>query len=106
MFTTWLKFKLKETFQDRADPITIPCAELEKIVWAKQSAYTHDDDYTDYVFRTLGIGRLNHMRAVTDRCLVNDRQTFALERSNDTHDDIEFHGSAGFFITTYQTLTG
>lgn len=96
---------LSKFFGSAAASVIVSNKEIEKIIWARPESLTPYDD-TDYIFRTLDIGRINHLRASTEHYLVDPKQVFTLGRTNTYHPDITFPGSAGLFVTRYKTLSG
>lgn len=68
-----------------------------------QSAFVPNNDFTDQVFLTLGIGRIHHATATTHALFARPEQTFKIPVMNDAENPMELPGSEGAFITTYTT---
>lgn len=98
--------KITSLFSSKAAPVTVPYPGLKEIIWSEPGQYQRDDDYTDFVFRVLGIGRLHHFQSATYRYLTNPDEKYALGTGNDLDAPLKLHGSAGLLVTAYRTLSG
>ena len=98
---------LSSRFGQKAAPVTLSYQALREVIVAgNPDSYERDRDYTDVVFRIMGIARVHHPLAVTTRYLTDPQQTFALGSAHALETPLELYGSAGLFVTVYKTLPG
>ena len=95
---------LSQIFANKAGHIVVPAADVKKIFWSAPGRFQKDNHYTDHVLNTLGISRLNHLKANTYLHLKNPEKVFALDRIHPNQELVTFYGSAGVFVTAYETL--
>jgi hypothetical protein len=95
--------KLSGPFSRKSAPVLLSYTEV-KSLWERNAAFEKDNDYTDVVFRIMGIGRIHHTLAGTFRYLTDPQQTFSLGKASHLDTPLEFYGSEGMFVTGYKTL--
>ncbi len=89
-------------FNSKSSPAAeIPLGLLDDALWQKPNAFTQDNSFTDHLFLTLGIGRLNHFGAKTVKFMTNPGQTFMLAKTHRLAEPMGLSGSPGIFICTY-----
>ncbi|MDB5490489.1 MAG: hypothetical protein JWO78_338 [Micavibrio sp.] len=92
-------FSLSEIFKKAG--AELQAANIVRAVLRHRDAFVTDNDFTDQVFLTLGIGRLHHVTAKTDVLFARPEQTFKIQVLNDAENPIELPGSEAAFLTTY-----
>lgn len=92
---------LGNIFGPKATPVTIPHNVVKNAVWGQRDRYVQNNDFTDYVFRTLGISRLNHLSANTFMLLSDSSKRFMLEQTHDMEEECGLPASSGAFVTAY-----
>ena len=95
-----MKF-LTRLFADKSPPVTIPFQRVKDSLPAWENA-VQDNDFTDYVFRTLGISRIRHLNATTYRILADEDRFFSLPKMHDLEETAKIYASEGVFVTAYQ----
>lgn len=96
---------LASLFKKKSAPVTVPYSAIKAlIVGGDPAAYQSDCDYTDVVFRIMGIGRIHHPFAKTTRYLTDPEQTFSLGIGHDLENPLKLFASSGLFVTAYKTL--
>lgn len=96
---------MKLSFAQNAAPVFLPYGQV-KALWESNPGFVKDNDYTDVVFRIMGISRIHHGLSGTFRYLANPDLKFALGVGNTRENPLSFFASEGLFATAYKTLPG
>jgi len=94
---------LKDLFGLKSAPVSIPADDFFNVIWNQPRRFTKDNDYTDYVFKTLGIARINHPKSNTWMYVSNPGQKVPFETLTDYETPRTALASQGVFVTAYNT---